>query len=242
MKILIFGDIHGRTMWKDIVTKEHDIDYIVFIGDYFDPYTKKTPVKMLENFKEILEIKKENPDKIKLLIGNHDLHYIADVYPCSRYSSNMYELSNDLLKQLVTENILQLCFNAPDTNLWFSHAGFTKTWLDDNDLLLDESKLNQHFKNFGTQSTRNPYTFLETYQSDPYGDDIFQGPMWVRPHSLLLDCPKEDNIVQIVGHTQVKEKRDYDRQVVLFCDSLNWNLYYIYDTRSLCFTQKSIKR
>ena len=34
MKIIVIGDIHGRTCWHDIVKKNPDADKIIFLGDY----------------------------------------------------------------------------------------------------------------------------------------------------------------------------------------------------------------
>jgi predicted phosphodiesterase len=80
MKITIIGDTHGRSKWKNIVEKEKDADKIIFIGDYFDAkdggYSAN---RQIENFKEIVEFKRNNPDKVILLIGNHDFHYLKGV-------------------------------------------------------------------------------------------------------------------------------------------------------------------
>ena len=37
LRILIFGDIHGRSVWKDVIDKEgiDKLDLIVFLGEYF---------------------------------------------------------------------------------------------------------------------------------------------------------------------------------------------------------------
>lgn len=74
MKIIALGDIHGRDIWKDIVKKESDADKIVFVGDYVDTHDNISPYKQVDNFKEIVEYKKENKDKVILLIGNHKLN------------------------------------------------------------------------------------------------------------------------------------------------------------------------
>lgn len=47
---------------------------------------------------------------------------------------------------------------------------------------------------------------------DAYGDEPTQGPLWVRPNSLLLD--KIDGI-HIVGHTQQEEIRRYQDIVII---------------------------
>ncbi len=73
MKTILLGDTHGRTLWKDIVTKESP-DQVVFIGDYFDSLDISQE-NQLRNFIDILEYKYRVPNTI-LLIGNHDFHYM----------------------------------------------------------------------------------------------------------------------------------------------------------------------
>ena len=51
MKIIAIGDLHGRTLWKYIVSKV-DFDVVVFIGDYFDTHENISPVQQIKNFKE----------------------------------------------------------------------------------------------------------------------------------------------------------------------------------------------
>ena len=99
-KITIIGDIHGRTIWEKIVEKENDSDLFIFLGDYFDSYDNLTPGTEINNFKKILKFKNENPHKVILLLGNHDLHYIIDER-WSRYSIYTQELLNNLhLKEI----------------------------------------------------------------------------------------------------------------------------------------------
>ena len=88
--ILIIPDIHGRIFWKE-PCKEFKGKHIVFLGDYLDPYKHQNILEKtaLENFKEILEFKKNNKDLVTLLLGNHDLHYkdmFKDVYRVDRKS------------------------------------------------------------------------------------------------------------------------------------------------------------
>lgn len=51
---------------------------------------------------------------------------------------------------------------------------------------------------------------------DPYGDNITQGPIWVRPRSLMRDSVPD--YVQIVGHTTMKriESKNYNEQKAQF--------------------------
>lgn len=236
---IIIGDIHGRTIWKEIVKRNEDADHFVFLGDYFDPYPEptdhiknpegpNTPARLIDNFKEILDFKIANKNKVKLLIGNHDLHYMVDVASSSRYSRELQRqisIELDLIK-LVKNDILQLCFNID--NIWFVHAGFTNTWLRNNRLQLNADELNNHFKEalMGNPS-KNPYWFIDKgYSTDGFGDDVYQGPLWIRPRAAKSDSPFDT--YQVVGHTQ-SNFMNIELSNITLCDSLAWNRYYVYN-------------
>ena len=70
--MIVIPDVHGRTFWKDAV-KNKENEEIIFEGDYLDPYPNENipPGNALENFKEIIEFKKQHPDNVILLVGNH---------------------------------------------------------------------------------------------------------------------------------------------------------------------------
>ena len=75
MKILVIPDVHGRTFWhvaKEIVD---NVDKVVFLGDYLDPYPEEniTPDDALIEFCKILEFKEQYMNKVVLLIGNHEI-------------------------------------------------------------------------------------------------------------------------------------------------------------------------
>lgn len=36
MRVIFIGDIHGRSLWKEIVETEKSSDVVVFYGDFFD--------------------------------------------------------------------------------------------------------------------------------------------------------------------------------------------------------------
>lgn len=230
MKVVIIGDIHGRKTWKKIVKKEEDADYFVFLGDYFDPYDLSTHKEMYDNFMEIIAFKTSNLEKVKLLVGNHDLHYICNTNPCSRYHSGMKTFIGDM-NYFVQNNLLQLCWEIPDKmNTWCVHAGFTNTWLRNNRLQLNVKELNDHFKEICSINNKaiNPYAFVNLgYRTDPYGDNVYQSPLWVRPRSVLKDNPH--GLIQFVGHTQTgKVDKATLSNPIIQCDSLAWKQYYVY--------------
>ena len=78
---LVIPDCHGRDFWVEPVKRvleETDAE-ICFLGDYLDIYnfefdwTQDINWNMVavDRFKNIIELKKNNPDRITLLIGNH---------------------------------------------------------------------------------------------------------------------------------------------------------------------------
>lgn len=74
MKIISIGDIHGRTNWKEIV-RDNEYGICVFVGDYFDTRENISANQQKENFEQIVQFKKDNFDKVILLIGNHIIIY-----------------------------------------------------------------------------------------------------------------------------------------------------------------------
>lgn len=136
-KLLIIPDVHGRTFWKYVVGHIGDYDRVVFLGDYLDPYPHEciSFEEALSNFKEILEFKTDNWDKVVLLLGNHDMHYYdLDFMDCSRLNYRrrieMYEFYQ------AHANWFQLAY-LQDGCL-FSHAGVYKDWLGSNKLTLHD--------------------------------------------------------------------------------------------------------
>lgn len=72
-KVIAIGDIHGSTKWRNIIDGNKDAQ-IVFLGDYLDPYVEYDCDEILDNLIEIIDFKRNNKDRVVLLLGNHDLH------------------------------------------------------------------------------------------------------------------------------------------------------------------------
>ena len=135
MKILINPDIHGRVFWKYSIEHKDEFDKIIFLGDYLDAYSPDLLLKEEDNFKEIIQFKKNNPDKVILLLGNHDCHYINDkIYAASRY--NPFKCNSYQKLFLDNMNLFQLIY-IYDKYL-FSHAGVYQKWMDLNKLTLKD--------------------------------------------------------------------------------------------------------
>ena len=70
-RILVIPDIHGETFWKEPVQKYIDqVDRIVFLGDYLDPYTDDGGVcdsdEVYDNMMDIVNLKQAFFQKDKI--------------------------------------------------------------------------------------------------------------------------------------------------------------------------------
>jgi len=194
LKILAIGDIHGRPIWKKIVEKEQDsVDKIVFIGDYFDDF-RLSPEKIQENFKDILEYKRQYPDKVVLLIGNHDFHYIFPSTGLCSGHDDKKKLSNGLLlTEALSKGDLQMSYMTDD--ILFTHAGASSSWLYQNGIR-DTKDLSGYINKL----VASPHSFaFWKFDVSSSGEHPCQSCVWIRPETLDKEMP--EGIKQVVGHT-----------------------------------------
>jgi len=195
MKTLVLGDTHGRPLWKQIVVDEQP-DRVIFIGDYFDAYDDFTAVEQMHNFKEIIEYKESGKAEVIILIGNHDYHYMRGVH--EHYSGYQYN-ARPSIEQLLEDNKhhMQMCYQMGI--FIFSHAGISKTWLE-NQKWNGEEFVTDYVNDLWKYKP-NAFKFAGL---DPYGDDIYSSPIWIRPTSLQYANRNDfkDKYIQVVGHTQ----------------------------------------
>ena len=250
-KILIIPDIHGRDFWKEPVKKvlEDTNAHIVFIGDYTDPYSSEWEPNFfyrqhtVDNFKEIIEMKKQNSDRITLLLGNHDCGYAIGDDVCS---SRMDKIHQSELEKLFRENrelfqIAEEC-DIAGKHFIFSHAGILKGWVksvwgdeaDDTDFNV-VSRLN----NAWLDNDMNILSRLGDYD-DYRGWDGFQygSPMWSDIRSWIRVTPEETYGFNIVGHTQLSHQVVLDQIADLDCRKVFYiddqGLLRSYDTDEEC--------
>lgn len=202
MNVVAIGDIHGRHVWKEIVSEHPKADKFVFIGDYVDPYphdkeATQITSRLIDNFEEILRFKRESPEQVVLLIGNHDYHYLPNCEAAySRFDGSIARDMEEILSAAIKEGLVQVCFEAE--GVLYSHAGFTKTWCSDR--YVDMDNIEEFCNNLLLHGTLDYGFLVKSSTQDWSGDDVFQSPMWVRPDSLKRDGI--DEYTQVVGHTQ----------------------------------------
>ena len=188
-KTLVIPDVHGTTHWKTCIDKIDEFDYIVQLGDWFDQWVNKwDEVDQIENLREFIELKKKYPEKIFALIGNHDLGYLMNESMSGQQKNKFYDI-----KEAMKEFVPYMDIAAKIDGYVLSHAGFSKTWMKNNKFkTIDEVNAAFHDSNY------EPFRFDGW---DSYGNDITQGPTWIRPGALIDDMYFKK---QIVGHTEVK--------------------------------------
>lgn len=218
IKVLIVGDVHGRSFWIEPVKKtlEETDAKIVFLGDYVDGYPEEWDNKeedfnlgehTINVLNNIIDLKYKYPDRIILLIGNHDGGYCIGRDICE---SRRDWMNAGIFTEIFRENwdMFQLVYEETinDIHFVFSHAGistdFMNTYYGED---LEKDKMIDYLNNIWLAKD-----WLNLYQLGIY--DRFRGgfgavwasPIWadIRQMSHLT---KENTIgdYQIVGHTQL---------------------------------------
>ena len=143
MKVLVIPDVHSRKFWrKAIADNIGNVDKIIFLGDYLDPYENeidknpelmecnsfdncKNLLKMLE---DIVSLKKNEPDKYILLTGNHTDSYIwSKFHAATRTDYKNWEKYHKFFSQnLEYFNLVWI-----ENDVIFSHAGISDGWANE---------------------------------------------------------------------------------------------------------------
>ena len=211
-QILVIPDVHGRSFWKNAVAQNTDIP-IIFLGDYLDPYAHEniSQEEALANFKEIIAFKQANKDRVTLLIGNHEIHYIDTFYKFGRKDTIRAEEMHKLILDNLSLFSIASHKEINGKTLLFTHAGLVEPWWK------------KHFPNTPTDANCICNALNEKMKSmDTFGTFIDNAIMDVTKlrggdaeagSCLWADLDEHYNrpdyfhgIYQVFGHTQQKKK------------------------------------
>lgn len=202
MKHIAIGDLHGRDNWQHINTKLYD--KIIFLGDYVDSY-ELSDLVILENLKKVIALKKRQPEKIVLLLGNHDAHYLH--YPRFECSGFRKTMQRDLTTLFCKNaDLFQVAYQK--NNYLFTHAGVTNNWYNEIGRLPVLQQICEQEATLAGQLNRLEKT---TYRASLYDAGIerggfgYGGPLWADLKETFSDMLHGYN--QVVGHTRVEEIR-----------------------------------
>lgn len=232
IEILTIPDLHGNPAWKDAIDQE--ADKIIFLGDYVDSFNYSDK-EIESNLRDVIAFKLANPDKVELLIGNHDITYMFGVeYMCSGYRSSQAEVLTEIFT--THKDLFKIAYQYKD-GLW-THAGISKRWWDKYGQWLQERLPDSNYGdllNFAFNfNTFKPCLFeVGPNSGGRLGDE--SGPLWVRPDEMTETEPFDLNINQIVGHTRFPDittinkykKVTYSTCSVTYCDCLDRRSKYL---------------
>lgn len=199
MKCLVVPDVHGRVFWKNAKDAITNVDKVIFLGDYLDPYRHEgiTFEDAVMEFEDILAFKEDYPDKVVLLLGNHDMHYlITEFMNCSRLNEWRRVEIHDMFMNNIDK--FQLIYETK--NYLFSHSGIYKEWMDKYELSLDDLK---DYKTF----LKNRWETLQDVSYERGGWNKVGSCVWADIRESVENELYSDKR-QIVGHTQM-ESRPY---------------------------------
>ena len=200
--ILIVPDVHGRNFWLPALDYQGEV---IFLGDYVDPYPQEnfTEEDAYKGLLKIVNFKQQNPDRVTLLIGNHEMHYYERCFGAGRFSEEYYPKYHEILTGDATKGLFQICKQIE--NYLFIHAGVTKGWYDlhypqfQNLGSTLEEQLNRVF-------FEKMYIFHEAAWKYRGGLDDSGSPLWADYYELIDETDHfAPNIIQIIGHTQLQD-------------------------------------
>ncbi|MDR1400433.1 MAG: metallophosphoesterase [Treponema sp.] len=186
---LAIGDIHGKPFWEHFLD-ENFTEYFI-LGDYFDSYGGSFKQEYA-NFQRLRNAAQQD-SRLKLCLGNHDYHYLKGIPADERYSRFSYQhyaVIQEILE--ATMALFNIVYLTSDHYL-LSHAGISRTFMEkaQGNGIKTPERLNAAFR-----QDRQLFAF-DGY--DLYGNDISQGPLWIRPEALKQDALP--GYTHIVGHT-----------------------------------------
>ena len=220
MKTLTIGDIHGKPDWKKVKTA--DYDFVILLGDYVDSYTIENQA-MLDNLAEIVTLKKRFPQKVKLLLGNHENSYLFRQYRTTGYRYDIAEEIRGILNGNI--DLFQVAWQY--RNYLWTHAGIHAEYYNQkiaSRILETDGSIAETLERLYREEYRA--LFEVGYERGGWDQKMTGGPFWI-DKSRLLENPLR-GYHQIVGHTPVETVEHFDpyeddeNTSVTFCDCIEW--------------------
>lgn len=222
-RILVVPDVHGRLFWKEPVSRCIDqVDRIVFLGDYLDPYPIENEVStdIVGNLMEIIELKREHMEKIVLLKGNHDEHYSSLTFKKLAGGTRMDEGNWSNLHQLFNEykDLFKIAHLEQVNGIpyLFTHAGITLYWLNkvnsnlwhlsDNEISLSDQHIVERINALDADKKGLEMLSVIGRRRTWYGGEKTGSVLWADVEEHLEQSETNayglDKVFQVFGHTR----------------------------------------
>jgi len=157
----------------------------------------------MSTLEQIVDFKRKNMDKVILIIGNHDAHYLFDeIYPCSRYDKQNSTKYKSFYKK--NKDLFQYAYQCG--NNLFTHAGVSNNWIDFFDATLESHGLKKDRSNLGDvlnsmANNKLSNKILNVVGAERGGSCLYGGPTWAHLTETHRDYLEGFN--QYVGHSKV---------------------------------------
>lgn len=220
--MIIVPDIHGRSFWRKPILRHFlsqrpidDAEKVIFLGDYLDPYPKEciSMMRAMKVLEEIIALKREHPDEVVLLLGNHDLPYILPHLFTSGRHDSFYE---DDAHRLFTENLslfsLLHSVTIGGRKYLFSHAGIHPEWARRKLGTTDFCEIEQYYAKPFLRMDPKHLSALNSCSFYRGGAEDYGSFIWADVEEFPVIPPKDavteprNECFQIFGHTQQKER------------------------------------
>lgn len=208
MKILAIGDLHGKKVWKTIPIINYD--RVIFLGDYVDGRGISDD-QMIENLEQIMALKRAEPGRITLLLGNHDIQYLD--YPRAVTADINDKLQPELSRLYGDQSALFEIATQVGRHL-FTHAGISQGYfewlkfrLEDTPVWNENLPVSELINNI-FHSDHRPLLLVNSTRRGgfyPYG-----GPVWAdNTETMRKFLPGYHHVV---GHNRVGDITTYKHQ------------------------------
>ncbi|MBQ0155954.1 MAG: metallophosphoesterase [Bacteroidales bacterium] len=215
-KICVVPDIHGREFWKKAMNFDGEI---VFLGDFFDPYPSEKDVELdidslIKNFEEIRTFASGN-ERVHLLWGNHDYHYLQLGYVegASRFDILNCEKINIALEKA------EASFAIAIDGVLFTHACLNKHWVGQELKDADDAA-----KFINSQPTPR----LWEVSPKRGGFDDYSSPIWMDINEVRKT--NQFDFMQVCGHTKLDKVGTIKNVGNVWC--VDSRCCFIVDTKS----------
>ena len=207
---LIVPDVHGRPFWRDAVRRAGEMP-VVFLGDYLDPYPDEgiSREEAWEELQDIVALKKAQPERVTLLLGNHDLAYVQSAIVGSRYDRKNAQRNRAFFFANMDLFDLTYTIETKRGMCLLSHAGILPGWVRANARLLGAGdniggRLNELFHNNASRFAT--LMALSEVSSARGGLNSYGSPIWADVTEHDTNGFEIAETYQVFGHTQMSQE------------------------------------
>ena len=195
MKVLVIPDVHLKPKMFEVasdLSKENNVDCVVCLMDIADDWDKQMNITLYEEtYDAAIRFAKQHPNSL-WCYGNHDISYLLGALESgySFYAEAMVRSKVGEMERLLCKDN-RLAFIHKIDNVLFMHGGLTDYYVR------QHAKSKDYNDVAAVVKAINDLPMRELWRDD--------SPIWSRPQMGWMKMYKPRKLLQVVGHTPVKE-------------------------------------